>query len=71
MSFQTKQNVKKGKVSPREAYDRLYLLVGEEYSHILPTMKWLKNLVNGRKMVQEVSNKLNKKIDFKNKKYKK
>ena len=71
MSFQTKENVKKGKISPKEAYDKLYPLIGEEYAHIIPTMKWLKNLVKGRKMVQEVSEKLDKKIDFKKKKYRK
>ena len=71
MSLQTKQNVKKNKISAKEAYDKLYPLVGEQYSHILPTMKWLKNLVEGRKMVQKTTEKLEKKIEFKKKKYKK
>jgi len=71
MNFQTKQNVKNKKVSAKDAYDRLYPLVGEEYSRILPTMRWLKNLVEGRKIVQQTNSAQNKKLDFKNKKYKK
>ena len=71
MNLQTKQNVKKGKTTAKEAYDKLYPLVGEQYAHILPTMKWLKNLVEGRKMVQKTTEKLEKKIEFKKKKYKK
>ena len=71
MSLQTKQNVRKGKISPKEAYDKLYPLVGEQYIHILPTMRWLRNLVEGRKMVQKTTEKLEKKIEFKKKKHKK
>jgi len=70
MNFQTKQNVKNKKVSAKDAYDRLYPLVGEEYSRILPTMRWLKNLVEGRKIVQQTNSAQNKKLDFKKKKYK-
>ena len=71
MNFQTKQNVKKGKITPKEAYDRLYPLVGEQYSHLLPTMKWLKRLAEGKKMVQKTTEKLEKKIEFRKKKHKK
>jgi len=71
MSYQTKQNVKKGNIKAKEAYDKLYPLVGEQFVHLVPTMRWLKNLVEGRKIVQKTNNKQEKKLDFKKNKFKK
>jgi hypothetical protein len=71
MSYQTRQNVKKGKVSPKEAYDKLYPLIGKQFVHLVPTMRWLKGLVEGRKIVQKTNNKQDKKLDFNKKKYNK
>jgi len=48
--MKTKQNVKSGKISAQEAYDKLYPLVGEQFADELPTLVWLKNLINGRKI---------------------
>lgn len=48
--MKTKQNVKTGKISPKDAYNTLYPLVGETYAKYLPTLKWLKNLIEGRKI---------------------
>ena len=47
-NLQTKQAVKAKKISAKEAYDKLFPLVGERYSKLLPTMRWLNNLINGK-----------------------
>ena len=51
----TKQNVKSGKISAQEAYNKLLPLVGEQFAKKLPTLVWLKNLINGRKVQPKVS----------------
>jgi len=44
----TKQRVKNNEVSAIEAYNQLYPLVVEKYAKHLPTLKWLKNIIDGR-----------------------
>jgi len=61
MNLKTKQNVKNKTLSPQQAYDKLYPLVGERYSKLVPTMKWLHNLINGRQIVEK--NKITKQIN--------
>ena len=51
----TKQNVKSGKITAQEAYDKLLPLVGEQFADELPTLVWLKNLINGRKIQPKVT----------------
>jgi len=51
----TKQNVKSGKISAQEAYDKLFAVVGEQFANELPTLIWLKNLINGRKIQPKVT----------------
>ena len=53
MNLKTKQNVKNKVLSAQQAYDKLYPLVGEKYSKLVPTMRWLKNLINGRQIVHK------------------
>lgn len=48
--MKTKENVKFKKISPQEAYDKLRSIVGEKYSKKIHTLRWLKNLINGRKI---------------------
>ena len=52
-NLQTKQSVKSKKISAKEAYDRLYPLVGERYAKYLPTMRWLNNLINGKTITED------------------
>ena len=51
----TKQNVRSGKITAQEAYDKLLPLVGEQFADELPTLVWLKNLINGRKIQPKVT----------------
>jgi len=53
--MKTKQNVRSGKISAQEAYDKLYPLVGEQFVDELPTLVWLKNLISGRKIEPKVT----------------
>lgn len=53
--MKTKENVRSGKVSAQEAYDKLFSLVDERFAKKLPTLIWLKNLINGRKVQPKVS----------------
>lgn len=69
-NLQTKQSVKSKKISAKEAYDRLLPLVGESYAKSLPTMIWLNNLINGRKIVEDKVSRQDRKEAFK-KKFKK
>ena len=62
----TKQNVKSGKISAQEAYDKLLPLVGEQFADELPTLVWLKNLINGSKIQPKVTRQ-EKKQKFRNK----
>ena len=48
--MKTKENVRSGKITAQEAYDKLFPLVGEQFADELPTLVWLKNLINGRKI---------------------
>jgi len=69
-NLQTKQSVKSKKITAKEAYDRLLPLVGESYAKSLPTMIWLDNLINGRKIVEDKVSRQDRKEAFK-KKFKK
>jgi hypothetical protein len=51
----TKENVRSGKITAQEAYDKLLPLVGEEFADELPTLVWLKNLIGGRKIQPKVT----------------
>jgi len=53
--MKTKENVRSGKITAQEAYDKLLPLVGEQFSDELPTLVWLKNLIGGRKIQPKVS----------------
>jgi len=66
-NLQTKQSVKSKKITAKEAYDRLLPLVGESYAKSLPTMIWLNNLINGRKIVEDKVSRQERKQAFKNK----
>ena len=48
--MKTKENVKNGKIIAQEAYDKLLPLVGEQFADELPTLIWLKNIIDGRKI---------------------
>lgn len=61
MNLKTKQNVKNKILSAQQAYDKLYPLVGEKYSRLVPTMRWLKSLIDGRQIIQK--NKVTKNIN--------
>lgn len=69
-NLQTKQSVKSKKITAKEAYDRLLPLVGEAYSKSLPTMIWLNNLINGRKITEDKASRQERKQAFR-KKFKK
>jgi len=69
-NLQTKQSVKSKKISAKEAYDRLYPLVGEAYAKSLPTMIWLNNLINGRTISEDKVSRQERKEAFR-KKFKK
>ena len=68
MSLSLKQNVKNKKISAQEAYSKLDALIEPKYKRFTPSLRWLKNIVNGRKIIQEPNNQQNKKLNFKNKK---
>ena len=53
--MKTKENVRSGKITAQEAYDKLLPLVGEQFADELPTLVWLKNLINGRKIQPKVT----------------
>jgi len=55
--MKTKENVKNKKISAQEAYDKLLSIIGEQFADQLPTLIWLKNLINGRKIQSKVSGK--------------
>jgi hypothetical protein len=53
--MKTKENVRSGKITAQEAYDKLLPLVGEQFADELPTLVWLKNLIGGRKIQPKVT----------------
>lgn len=53
--MKTKENVRSGKITAQEAYNKLLPLVGEQFANVLPTLIWLKNLIDGRKIQPKVS----------------
>ena len=53
--MKTKENVKSGKTTAQEAYEKLLPLVGEQFADELPTLVWLKNLIGGRKIQPKVT----------------
>ena len=53
--MKTKENVKSGKITAQEAYNKLLPLVGEQFADELPTLVWLKNLIGGRKIQPKVT----------------
>ena len=53
--MKTKENVRNGTISAQEAYNKLYPLVGEQFGDELPTLVWLKNIIDGRKIQPKVS----------------
>ena len=69
-NLQTKQSVKSKKIPAKEAYDRLYPLVGDRYANDLPTMIWLNNLINGKIVREDKISRQERKQAF-NKKFKK
>ncbi len=69
-TLQTKQSVKSKKITAKEAYDRLFPLIGETYEKTLPTMRWLNNLINGRTIKEDKVSRQEKKEVFR-KKFKK
>lgn len=68
MGLSLKQNVKNKKISAEEAYNKLDSLIHTKYKKYVPTLRWLKNIVKGRKLTQLPNKQQNKKLDFKNKK---
>jgi len=69
-NLQTKQSVKSNKITAKEAYDRLFPLVGEAYAKSLPTMRWLNNLINGKVIREDKASRQDRKQAFR-KKFKK
>ena len=69
-NLQTKQSVKSNKITAKEAYDRLFPLVGEAYAKSLPTMRWLNNLINGKVIREDKASRQDRKEAFR-KKFKK
>ena len=69
-TLQTKQSVKAKKITAKEAYDRLFPLVGETYAKSLPTMRWLNNLINGKVIREDKVSRQDRKEAFR-KKFKK
>lgn len=53
----TKESVRNNKLSAQEAYNKLYPIIGEKYAKYVPTLKWLKNIINGRKINPTFKNK--------------
>jgi len=53
--MKTKENVRSGKITAQEAYDKLLPPVGEPFTDDLPTLIWLKNLIGGRKIQPKVT----------------
>ena len=64
--MKTKENVRNGTISAQEAYNKLYPLVGEQFADELPTLVWLKNIINGRK-IQPKASRQEKKENFRKK----
>lgn len=52
--MKTKENVRNGKTTAQEAYNKLLPLVGEQFASKLPTLVWLKNLIDGRKIQPKI-----------------
>lgn len=69
-NLQTKQSVKSKKISAKDAYDKLFPLVGERYAKSLPTMRWLNNLINGKVIREDKVSRQDRKEAFR-KKFKK
>jgi len=69
-NLQTKESVKSKKITAKEAYDRLFPLVGETYSKSLPTMIWLNNLIHGKTIKEDKQSRQDRKEAFR-KKFKK
>lgn len=69
-NLQTKQSVKSKKITAKQAYERLFPLVGETYAESLPTMRWLNNLVKGRTLTEDKISRQERKEAFR-KKFKK
>jgi len=65
MGLSLKQNVKNKKMSAQDAYNKLDALVHPNYKKYVPTLRWLKNLVEGRTLVQAVNKQQHKKLNFK------
>lgn len=53
--MKTKENVRNGKITAQEAYSKLLPLVGEQFASELPTLVWLKNLIDGRKIQPKIT----------------
>lgn len=53
--MKTKESVRSGKISAQEAYNKLLPLIGEQFANELPTLIWLKNLINGRKIQPKIT----------------
>jgi len=53
--MKTKESVRSGKISAQEAYNKLLPLIGEQFADKLPTLIWLKNLINGRKIQPKIT----------------
>jgi len=66
-TLQTKQSVKQKKITAKEAYDRLFPLVGETYAKSLPTMRWLNNIVNGKTISEDKQSRKDRKEAFRKK----
>lgn len=66
-NLQTKQSVKNKKITPQQAYDKLFPLVGETYSKSLPTMIWLNNLIHGRAIKEDKQSRQERKEAFRKK----
>ena len=66
-NLQTKQSVKSNKITPKQAYDRLFPLVGEAYAKSLPTMRWLNNIINGRVIKEDKVSRQERKEAFRKK----
>jgi hypothetical protein len=64
--MKTKENVRSGKITAQEAYEKLLPLVGEQFADELPTLVWLRNLIGGRK-IQPKATRQEKKENFRKK----
>lgn len=65
MGLSLKQNVKNKKISAQDAYNQLDALVHPKYKKYVPTLKWLKNIVEGRILTQPINKQQHKKLNFK------